>query len=984
MTRTRFLRSAVFLFLVAAIVPMAFAQQTGSIAGRVTTGSEMLPGVTVEARSNVLPQPRVTTTSDNGEYRLPLLPPGRYTVTFNLSGMNTQTRTVDVLLNQESTVNATLGMDAVSESITVSAEGSQIDTTSTEIKSGVSNEVIEKLPVGQEYRDLVKLSPGVMYTETLVRGPSAGGSGQDNTYLFDGVNVSLPQYGTLSAEPSSHDIAQISVTKGGAQATDFNRSAGFLIDSVSKSGTNEWSGELGYQLQTDSMSADVKNVVNTRYDEDRTWGHLNVGGPIVPEQLFFYGSYYRPTSERENRSNRYGEVPPYDSSRDEFFGKLTYTPLQNVLLNGSYRHSDRETFGENLASQLTAGTASGGNEASLDIGFLEASWIIDNKSYLSFRGTDFANKTSGRPDTIFDVQPTQTIGTHLDLNNLDQLGQFDVPCPIDLPAGAPCDPALAPSNAFNSFITPIIERYGYDLDGKRLGGGVVGAGRDIEQNDFFRKSYQLAYDRTLGSGITHDFHVGYQWNEDAEDLQRVRNGWGGITVPGGRTSFNGTPIYYQARYIRSQLGEFPIKNIHSEVRSENVELNDVIRMSNWTFNVGVLVSHDKLYGQGLKEDSSTISGYVASPGTMYEMYDIPWEKLIQPRVGAMWAYNGRDTVYANYAKYNPTATSLPRAASWDRNTVALFYEALFDQSGNLFATRPVGSSSGKLFQKDMDPRYIDEFLLGTSREFTPAWSGRAYTRYRYSSNFWEDTPNAARVNLAPEGYPKELYIPDLAEQRAQIGSGSGYVIAELDNAFTKYLELTTESEWRGRRTFLRGSYTWSHYYGTFDQDNTSSANDANIFIGSSNLADAPGHQIWDHRYGNLHGDRTHMFKAYGSYTLPWNASAGAFAVFQSGEPWEAWDYRPYQGLPGWDTGTTSKYAEPAGSRRSPSHYQVDLNYTQNIPVRAYTFVLGVDLFNLFDKQTGFNPQPVVTSSEFGVYRNAYAPRRFQVTAKVQF
>ena len=49
------------------------------------------------------------------------------------------------------------------------------------------------------------------------------------------------------------------------------------------------------------------------------------------------------------------------------------------------------------------------------------------------------------------------------------------------------------------------------------------------------------------------------------------------------------------------------------------------------------------------------------------MYEIPFSKMIQPRVGATWAYNGKDTVYASYARYNPAASSLPRAASWARN-----------------------------------------------------------------------------------------------------------------------------------------------------------------------------------------------------------------------------------------------------------------------------------------------------------------------------
>jgi hypothetical protein len=143
----------------------------------------------------------------------------------------------------------------------------------------------------------------VQYTQDTVRGPSAGGSGQDNVYLFDGVNVTLPQYGTLSAEPASHDIAQVTVLKGGAKAVDFNRAGGFAIDSVSKSGTGQYHGELSYQLQTKGMASELTSGAQSRYEQDRDWLNASLGGPILKDRLYFFGSYYRPTKTRSNAAN---------------------------------------------------------------------------------------------------------------------------------------------------------------------------------------------------------------------------------------------------------------------------------------------------------------------------------------------------------------------------------------------------------------------------------------------------------------------------------------------------------------------------------------------------------------------------------------------------------------------------------------------------------------------------------------------------------
>ncbi|HUP50097.1 MAG TPA: carboxypeptidase-like regulatory domain-containing protein, partial [Thermoanaerobaculia bacterium] len=883
-------RTLLIVVLILLTAPLLFAQQTqtGAISGRVTTDGQSLPGVTVEARSAVLPLPRVTTTGLNGDYRLPQLPPGRYTVTFSLAGMQTRTRDVHVFLNQDSNVNVQLGIEAVAETITVTAETPMIDPTSTEVRSALSARTIEDLPTGQDYRDLVKLIPGVQYTEMGTRGPSAGGSGQDNMYQFDGVNVTLPLFGTLSAEPSTHDIAQISEVRGGAKAVDFNRSAGLTIDSVSKSGTNQWMGELGYEFQNSSMVGNPDRAILLQADTTRSWATFNLGGPLLRDRLFFYGSYYRPEVERENASNVYGEVPNFRSTRDELFGKLTFSPTGNILLHGSYRDSQREGRNDGIGSVSTVSRATSG-KANQKIGTLEASWVISPRSHATFKFTDYGFETAGAPDVLLGSLSSIALGSSLDVNNLDQMGAVSVPSP------------LSGQDAFNQFITPIIDKYGYvsPTTGQRTGGGLVGAAGEINDQNFYRTNWQLGYNFSLGTNIVHDLHVGYQWYVDEEDLARTSNGWGFITVNGARsgaagvcpagTACTGQPVYYTARFIRS-TGDVPSNNIHSELESQSFEINDTIRWNNWSFNAGVVVSNDTLYGQGLRDDSSTLSGYVLSPGTKYTMYEIPWEKQIQPRLGTTWAYNGRDTVYTSYARYNPPATSLPRAASWDRALINLFYDAFFDVDGVLIGVNPVGSSSGKLFVEDLDPRYTDEYLIGTSRQFRPGFVGRFYARHRYSTNFWEDTNNTARVAFEPPpGIPRTPYIPNLNDQRAQICasnkavcpgtlSGSTYVLAELDGAFTKYYEATMETDWTNNRLFVRGSYTWSQYYGNFDQDNSTTNNDASIFIGSSFIADAAGRQIWDNKYGWLRGDRRHMLKLMGTYTLPWNATAGAFGV----------------------------------------------------------------------------------------------------------
>jgi len=954
----------------------ALAQQTGSIVGKVTSpDGAAIPGVTVQADADVLPQPLLTTTGTEGNYRFPFLPPGKYTLTYTLEGMETQTRDLTVRLDTTVTTNVVMSIGAIEETIQVLGETVLVDPTSAEVKTAIENEVIEALPVGQEYRDLQKLIPGVQYSEYSVRGPSAGGSGQDNVYLFDGVNVNLPLFGTLSAEPSSHDIDQVSILKGGAKALDFNRSAGFTINSVSKSGTDAFRGSVRYQAQTAGMTSDQKSSSASQFEEDLDWTTVNFGGPIVHDKLFFYLSYYRPTVTRNNRSNVYGPVPDYDNTRDEYFGRLTFQPTPAVLLHGSYRDSDRNAKNASIGG-FEAATASVGDEATLKIAILEGTWTITGNSFLSFKYSDFENKTFSGPDTLFGFSPAGDGSLPLNIGALDTQGYLEVPSPI------------AGQEAYNQFIAPFLQRYGYLDNGARVGGGYVGGAPSINRQNFFRESYQAGYDWLLGDEFSHEIHVGYQYYKDEEDLDRRSNGWGALTIPGGRlTTSDGQPIYFFAEVLQTGVVNLPggsVPIIHSEFESQNIEINDTMRWKDWTFNVGFLFSKDELFGQGLRPNSSNVSGYELCIDCKYKQYTVDFSDQIQPRLGVIWSYAPEGTVYANWARYNPAANSLPRAASWARNNAQIL-EAAFDQNGNLIDIEGRASSSGKFFVPNMDPRTTDEYLIGTSRDLAGNWSARLTGRYRRSYNFWEDTNNNARqFGNAPDYVDHDLYIPELNDYRAEVG-GSSYVIAELDFSFTKYYEAALEAEWRGRNAFFRGSYVWSHYYGNFDQDNTSTIFDFATFLGSSNIADGPGRQLWDMKYGNLNGDRRHQIKLYGYYSFRWDGSVGAFAIYQSGQPWEAWNvevYRPYTS----SSSDTIRFAESAGSRTTPDHYQLDLNYTQNFKFGGDRFNVQLrgDVFNVFDKQTGYHPQQRERLASFGQYQDFYRPRRFQLAVKFEF
>ena len=971
----------------------AFANLTGGIKGKVSSpeAQQSLAGITVTAKSNVMPKPRTVVTREDGSYDLPQLKPGTYELTFTDKNGVTQTMTVDVLLEQTSSLNVTMG--GANENVEViTVTGSKLFRQGkSALTNSLGEEAINSVPVGQDYRDLLKLVPGVELSANTVLGPSAGGSGVDNSYGFDGVNVSMPMFGNLASEPSTHDVAYVTMDRGGAKAVGFNRSGGFSINTVSKSGTDEFHGNVEYKIQPKSFVATP--VGEESYELDKSWLTASLGGPLIEDTLYFYTSYYRPEETKANKATAYGDVKDYESIRDEYFGKLTWAPTDDILINISQRTSDKEVKGDSIGAYETD-SVSVGSKADQDIFTLDGSWILGSATTLSFQYSKFELETGSKPDTELSVIPS--LSSQVDINNLTQMGYFSVPNLREYDSeGAFTEEQIA---SYNAGATALINAYGYLEDGVMKGEGGVGAYAQYDNQNFYRDSFEINLEHEFNWGDTyHTLHLGAKWEEGEEQITRLSNGWGRISYLGGLVDpdadtegFDPADAIYRAHVQQMSLATdgSTVSGINSEMRSLNFEINDTIEHGDWTYNIGLLVSQDTWYGQGLKEKSGTISGYELAPGHKYEMYKTDWSDMLQPRLGATWTYSEEDSVFANFAIYNPEASSLARAASWDRNTRSEI-ELLLDDSGNILSASPRRGSSGKAFQEGMKPRRINEFTLGTTKYVGSDLVLRAHVRHRKGMHFWEDMPNTARLTdysgVDADGVPqhiadKGLYVDNLAEIRDEIG-GSSYVIAEVDGGETKYWEASIEAEYLGENSYINASYVWSHYYGNFDQDNTTTSNDANNFIGSSYYGDGRGRYSWDNRYGTLSGDKPHKVKVYGYYTVPWDANIGAYFVFQSGQAWEAWDGTQY----GYASSHVSRYAEPAGSRRTASHWQLDLNYTQDFKFSGdMELQFRADLFNVFNRQTGFNKNPYAQYDNFGESRSYFNPRSLQLSVNFKF
>ncbi len=307
MRHRRFLRLTILpLFALLLAAPAAFAQVTGSVAGTVRDSSgAVLPGATVTIKGAALQRQSVsTTTTAEGTYRIPLVPPGAYEVTTELSGFATQTRkNVDVALNQQTTLDFTMPVGGVTESVQVSAEAPLVEVTRSDVASTVTQRTIDALPLnGRNFTDLVALVPGAKPDPTLTSSTNVEIFGERAgavSYLVDGAENNDPVNGGALVRYTQDSIKEFEVITTG-YAAEFGRAQGGVANIVTRSGTNMFDGRAFWFTRNDKFDSNnipAPSPLPTGYVtpkppklERYQWGGT-LGGPIVKDKAFFFGSF---------------------------------------------------------------------------------------------------------------------------------------------------------------------------------------------------------------------------------------------------------------------------------------------------------------------------------------------------------------------------------------------------------------------------------------------------------------------------------------------------------------------------------------------------------------------------------------------------------------------------------------------------------------------------------------------------------------------
>ena len=310
------------VFLVLLTASPAFPQATGELAGRVTDESgAVLPGVTVTAAQTETGFSRTAVTDGEGRWVMPNMPTGPYRLEVSLQGFRSYAQTGIVLqVGATPTLNASLAVGSVEETVSVEAAAPIIDVRSAGISDVVQN--VHELPLqGRQVTDLIVLAGAAVQTATsdsrsMQGGVSisvAGGLSFGVAYLLDGAMHNNPQNNANLPMPFPDALQEFSVATSGLSAQNGMHS-GASVSAVTRSGTNSVHGNL-FEFVRDRRFNATDPFARIGPDGTRVDDGLNrhqyggtLGGPIVRDRLFFFGGY-QGTRLRQQPSANIAYVP---------------------------------------------------------------------------------------------------------------------------------------------------------------------------------------------------------------------------------------------------------------------------------------------------------------------------------------------------------------------------------------------------------------------------------------------------------------------------------------------------------------------------------------------------------------------------------------------------------------------------------------------------------------------------------------------------
>jgi hypothetical protein len=916
---------------------VAAAQSTtGTISGRVTDSQDLaIPGVTVTATSPNLQGTRETVTSGNGDFILALLPSGSYAVSFELTGFQRQERSVTLAPTQVVPLEVTMGPAAISETVNVVGGGSaEVLTRTAQVATNFSQDLVSALPTMRDVRAVMLMAPGVHPTGPSGSFSVAGSMSFESLFMVNGVNVNENLRGQPNNLVIEDAVQETTVATAGISA-EYGRFGGGVVNVITKSGGNEFTGSFRDTLTNDDWRTLVPRregdpyTGDTKLDDVVPTYEYTFGGPVSRDRLWFFHAG-RLQTQTFNRQLVLTNIPyVFTDKSQRYETKVTYSLDTRHRFQGAYTKVLRDVTNNTFSTN-----------ASMDVASLEDRSVPEDLFTINYTGA---------------VTPNLALEGRYSQRNLTLVGsgsKFR-----DLQKG-----------------TLLVDPSGRRYNSPTFCGVCTDEERD-NQDIFLKGSYFLST-RTAGS---HNIVFGYDLFDDIRFANNHQSG-SDYRILNAPAIVEGAEVIASFRNGISTIQWNPIfvPTEGTSFRTHSLFFNDNWRVTErLTANLGV--RYDRNHGK------NSLRELVAEQGAFSPRLGLIWD----PAGDQRWAVTGSVAKYVAGLLNSIADLSSPGGnadeyrfiyrgpdinvdpGSRISNEAAI--QRVFDWfNANGGAGLPVTGSPtvrgvSPQVRESLDSPSVWEYASGVSRQFGRRAALRADFVYRDYRDFYiqrTDLTTGRAVDnrsFAPAAVRGREYDLTLLEN-------------DRDGIFKRrYAGVTMQGQYRlGGRVDFGGNYTVSRGWGNLDGETFVSGP---ITAGDSGREGAYAYPeyrqaSWNYPDGDLGIDQRHRARLWVNIT-PWRPglTLSVLQALESGVPYNAAnvnsttvngvDPRPYVTNPGYVTppdGASTQYFFTArdafrmeGQRRTDfaAMYSHDMGVGSGRSIGVYLQAQVINIFNQF-------------------------------------
>jgi outer membrane receptor protein involved in Fe transport len=904
-----------------AIAALASAQTTtGTISGHVIDSQGLpLPGVTVNATSPNLQGVRTVTTSDNGDYVFTGLPPGTYTISFEMSGFNKLERTVSVAPIQTLPLDVTMGMSGVTETVTVTSSA-DVATNTAQVATNFKQDLIAKLPTTRDINSALLLAPAVHPTGPSGAYSIAGAMSFETLYMVNGVSVTENLRGQAYDLYVEDAIQETNIATAGVSA-EYGRFGGGVVNVITKSGGNQFSGSFRDTYNDDNwrtltpfekttIAADPTHK-DTRVAKAVPGYEYTFGGPILKDHLWFFTAGRLQTQDTGNQTIITNLPYTLENKNRRYEGKGTYSVTPNHTFQGAYTKITTDLLNRSFGSIMDTKSLYNGREpqnlgTGSYSGVLSPSFFVEGR--VSSRHFSFINEGSQSTDLIN--------GTLLlDRQRGNTRYWAATFCGV-------CDPEKRDNTDFFAKGT-------YFLSTKSAGSHNVVFGYDLFNDKRFANNHQSGSDyRILGT-------------------TSIISADGTSIVP--QFLGDGTTII--------QWNPIPVGSQGTNFRTHSLFVND-----NWRVNSRLTANLGLRYDRNNGADSA---GRLVSK-----------DSAVSPRIGVVFdpAGDQKWSITASFAKYVAAISNSIADSSSPAGNPQQFQFLYKGPSINADPNGPLTSTPDAIAAVfawynanggSSLPFAGAPVIPGVTPTIKGSLASPNNIEYAAGVNRSFGSKAAFRVDYVYRNF-RDFYVQalDMSTGRTSDASGKQYDLGLVQNSNDlkrRYSGVTAQGTYHITPTTEVGAtYTLSRAWGNVDGENVGSGPITNLAFSYPEYKQAS----WDYPEGDLLIDQRHRARLWFVYSVPKveGLSLSVSQTLTSGVPYNAQQVvatQPYVANPGYLTpppatgGNAVTYffsARDAYHTEGEKRTDFAANYVFHVPnAHNVQFFGQLQIVNLFDQ-----------------------------------